>query len=100
MAAGTISAISSASASSASAPAARGGGDEPLGRHRPHRRHHRLGRLSRHAPCEEAVMLARPWSLRSWMLVALLVVPYVALKEWFGFEYPLWVKWICLAALG
>ncbi len=45
-------------------------------------------------------MLARPWSLRSWMLVALLVVPYVALKEWFGFEYPLWVKWICLAALG
>ena len=45
-------------------------------------------------------MMAKPWSLRSWMLVALIVVPFFALKEWFGLEYPLWVGWICLVIAG
>ena len=44
--------------------------------------------------------MANAWSLRSWMLVALLVVPYVALKEWFGFDYPLWVRGTCVAIAG
>jgi hypothetical protein len=41
-----------------------------------------------------------PYSLRSWLIVAAFVVPYLLLKEAFGITYPSWVQWIGIAATG
>ena len=41
-----------------------------------------------------------PWSLRSWLIVAAIVVPYVVVKETFGITYPSWVQWICIGVAG
>ena len=41
-----------------------------------------------------------PYSLRSWLIVAALVVPYLVVKEAFGITYPSWLQWIGIAAAG
>ena len=38
-----------------------------------------------------------PWSARSWLIVALIVAPYVIVRETLGITYPSWVQWICMA---
>ena len=37
------------------------------------------------------------WSLRSWLVVAVVVAPVVVFREFTGFEYPSWVLWGCIA---
>ena len=39
----------------------------------------------------------RGWSLRSWIITALVAVPVVLLQKFTGFEYPSWVRWACIA---
>jgi hypothetical protein len=38
-----------------------------------------------------------PWSLRSWIVILLIAVPYVLLKDRIGFEYPAWARWFGIA---
>ena len=39
------------------------------------------------------------WSLRSWIIIALIAVPYFVLKEWFGIEYLSWVGWFMIGVM-
>ena len=41
-----------------------------------------------------------PYSLRSWLIIVALVVPYLLVKESFGITYPSWLQWTAIVAAG